>query len=286
VSHVSLGPGGGEVDLWTPWRRGGAGSTARSLLLTLLGEFVLPSGGSVWTATVIDAMGVLGVETTTTRQALARTAAAGLLTSERQGRRSRWELTPAATRLLVAGTERIYQFGRVRPDWDGRWLLVLVTVPETNRHLRYRLRVRLGWCGLVPLAGGVWVSPWPDREGEVLAALDELDLRSGALSFVGTPGGMTDFEGRASQIWDLDRVAAQYETFIETTEEVDPADERGAFAALLGLVHDWRHFPSADPGLPDRLLPEPWRARAAVELFHDRHERWAGPAWAWWRAAG
>jgi phenylacetic acid degradation operon negative regulatory protein len=279
---VTVNPNGHDIDLWTPWRRGGGGASARSMLLTLLGEFVLPTGGWAWTATVIEAMSTLGIEAATTRQALARTAAAGLLTSERDGRRSRWRLTPAAVRLLTEGTQRIYDFGRSGPEWDGRWLLVLTTVPETNRHLRYRLRTRLAWYGLAPLAGGVWVSPWPDREPGVLAALDELDLRAGAASFLGVPGGVGAIEARVAEIWHLDVLEAQYRAFIETARETGPGDDGEVFAALLGLVHDWRHFPSADPGLPDRLLPPSWPGRAAAEVFHTHHARWAGPAWSWW----
>jgi phenylacetic acid degradation operon negative regulatory protein len=280
-SDLAAGPNGHDVDLWTPWRRGG-GASARSMLLTLLGEFVLPTGGWAWTATVIEAMSTLGVEAATTRQALTRTAAAGLLVSERHGRRSRWRLTPAAVRLLIEETQRIYDFGRSGPEWDGRWLVVLTTVPETNRHLRYRLRARLGWYGMAPLAGGVWLSPWPDREGGVIAALDDLDLRAGAISFVGAPGGLGDIEARVAEIWNLDGLEAQYRTFIETAGEADPGDEREAFAVLLGLVHDWRHFPAADPGLPDRLLPHPWSGQAAARVFADCHLRWVAPARSWW----
>ena len=36
--------------------------SARSLLLTVLGEFVHPNGSPVWTATLVDALQVLGVE--------------------------------------------------------------------------------------------------------------------------------------------------------------------------------------------------------------------------------
>ena len=54
--------------------------SARSLLLTVLGEFVHARGGRVWTGTLVDALGALGVEQKSARQALARAAAAvGLL---------------------------------------------------------------------------------------------------------------------------------------------------------------------------------------------------------------
>ena len=78
-------------------RRHAAGSaSARGLLFTALGEFVLPAGGTAWTASFIDLLGRLGVEEKATRQALMRTASDGWLGSERVGRRTCWALTPCS----------------------------------------------------------------------------------------------------------------------------------------------------------------------------------------------
>jgi phenylacetic acid degradation operon negative regulatory protein len=56
-------------------RRHAAGAdSARGLLFTVLGEFVLPTGGSAWTSAFIEVFGRLGVEEKAIRQALARTA--------------------------------------------------------------------------------------------------------------------------------------------------------------------------------------------------------------------
>ena len=43
-------------------RREVGSASARSLLLTVLGEFVHPRHSSVWTATLLEALGSLGVE--------------------------------------------------------------------------------------------------------------------------------------------------------------------------------------------------------------------------------
>ncbi len=87
-------------------RRHAAGAaSARGVLFTILGEFVLPGGGQAWTSALIEAMRRLGIEEKSARQALMRTAADGWLLSERLGRRTRWRLTPAADRLLSEGTE-------------------------------------------------------------------------------------------------------------------------------------------------------------------------------------
>ena len=64
-------------------RRELGATSARSLLLTVLGEFVLPRPEPVWTQTLIDVLAELGVEQKSARQALARTAAEGLLASDR-----------------------------------------------------------------------------------------------------------------------------------------------------------------------------------------------------------
>ena len=122
-------------------------TSARSLLMTVLGEFVLPAGRPVWTWVLVDTLAGFGVAEKSARQALARAAAEGLLAPERVGRRTRWDLTPSAHSLLTEGARRIYDFGRGERPWDGRWLLLLISVPEAERDLRHRLRTRLSWAG-------------------------------------------------------------------------------------------------------------------------------------------
>src|SRR5689334_18466083 len=90
----------------------GAGS-ARGMLFTLLGEFVLPGEGAAWTSAVLAAFERMGVAEKATRQALMRTSNAGWLSAEKVGRRTRWLLTPAATKMLTDGARRIYSFGNL-----------------------------------------------------------------------------------------------------------------------------------------------------------------------------
>jgi phenylacetic acid degradation operon negative regulatory protein len=278
-----LEPVGRPPGSWRPWRPGHNPWSARALLLTVLGEFVQPDGERAWTSALIEAMAVLGVEPKTARQAIARTAAAGLLGSERSGRQVRWVLTPAGTGLLTEGAARIYQFGTQQEEWDGRWLVVLASVPEANRRLRYRLRVGLEWHGFAALSPGLWICPWVEREAAAVAVLGDLGLAGEALSFRAVPGALGALEERVAAFWDLDEVAASYQAFIQATEAKAPATPADTFVALATLVHDWRHFPAADPALPERLLPQGWPGRAAAGLFRERHSRWHASAWEWWR---
>src|ERR1700728_1808837 len=78
-------------------RRHAAGaSSARGLLFTLLGEFVLPGDGMAWTSAVLAVFARLGIEEKANRPALMRTADAGWLAGGKIGRRTRGAVTQSA----------------------------------------------------------------------------------------------------------------------------------------------------------------------------------------------
>jgi phenylacetic acid degradation operon negative regulatory protein len=261
-------------------RRHAAGAaSARGLLFTILGEYVLPAGGQAWTSAVIGTMGRVGVEEKATRQALMRTAAGGWLTAERVGRRTRWQLTPSADQLLTEGTERIYGFGAHRPAWDGRWLLVLARAAESERPARHLLRSRLTWAGFGSPAPGVWISTHAERLGEVEEVLAEAGLSGEAQVFDGSHvgGGIAAMVGQA---WDLRAVADQYGDFIATFAD---SRTRDPLAGTIELVHAWRRFPWTDPDLPSQLLPPQWIGVRAAALFRRRHAQWAPAATRAWQ---
>src|SRR5262249_31318535 len=164
--------------------------SARSLLLTLLGECVLPSGGPAWTTAFVGVLGGLGVEATTARQALARTASAGWLAAERDGRRTRWRLTEAGSPAPSRGARRLHGLPPPAAPWDGRWLRLLVSVPGRRREARHALRTRLAWAGLGSPAPGVWISANAAAEADAKQVLADLDLDGEAASFVGPSAGI------------------------------------------------------------------------------------------------
>jgi phenylacetic acid degradation operon negative regulatory protein len=265
-------------------RRHAVGDTsARSLLLTLLGEFMLPQKGPVWTSTIVEVLDSLGVEEKSARQALARTAADGWVASERVGRSVRWSLTPSGRRLLTEGAERIYAFGTPAPSWDGLWLILYVSVPESKRRLRHKLRTKLTWAGFGSPGPGMWISPLPDREAEVLSVVEGLGLDAGAMSFTARFAAIGSEAEMVRRAWDLDVVAAQYAGFVETFGERCPASAHETMLAQTRLVHEWRRFPFLDPRLPAELLPAGWIGDQARELFAGLHADWAAGAQQRWR---
>jgi phenylacetic acid degradation operon negative regulatory protein len=262
-------------------RRHVAGAeTARGLLFTILGEFVLRSGGAAWTAAIIDVLGRLGVAEKASRQALARTAADGWLTSERAGRRTCWRLTASAEQLLTEGTERIYGFTATRQEWDGRWLLVLARAPEADRAARHLVRTRMSWAGFGSPAPGVWLSPDAGRAAEATGVLADAGLVAESQLFRAEYAGGGQLAALAASAWDLDLIEERYEQFLgdfASQEAVDP------LARLIELVHAWRRFPWIDPVLPAELLPDRWSGSRAAQLFDQRHACWAARAMAEWQ---
>src|SRR3954464_14028740 len=95
-------------------RRSVGAPAARSVLLTILGEYVLPASGGAWQETLIGALGSLGSKTHAPRRGPARGVAAGGLRPERHGRRSRVLLAADTAEMLRAGAARIYGFGAPR----------------------------------------------------------------------------------------------------------------------------------------------------------------------------
>jgi phenylacetic acid degradation operon negative regulatory protein len=257
-------------------------ASARSLLLTVLGEFVLPSGRPVWTSTLIGLLADLDVAEKAARQAIMRSADHGWIEASRIGRETRWALTPAGTQLLREGTNRIYGFAAEDRPWDGRWLVVIVGVPENNRALRQRLRTQLGWAGLGSLDAGTWVTPRIGRENEAARVLAELGLQDGSWSFVASAGQIGDERSLARTAWDLDAIERRYEDFLELVRRRRPRTDGQALVAQVRLVQEWRRFPLLDPGLPRELLPPRWSGNRAAEVFRERHAAWAHRAQAAW----
>lgn len=262
-------------------RRSLGGQSARSLLLTVLGEYVLPRGGTVWTSTLLEALSLFGVEDKAARQALARAAKAGWLASERVGREARWRLTQQGTLLLAEGSGRIYAFDPARRDWDGTWLVLVISIPEERRADRHVLRTRLAWAGFGSLGQGVWLSPDTGRQSVIEPICEGLQRPTRLVCFIAELGEIGDAAELVHDAWNLEDLEQRYQAF--TTEFTGAAapEPSAAFTVQTRLVHEWRKFPFIDPGLPTDLLPSDWPGHRAHALFRQLHEQLAAGAGAW-----
>jgi phenylacetic acid degradation operon negative regulatory protein len=263
-----------------PGRRLLNAGSARSVLLTLLGEFLLPWGQPVWTRTVISALERLGFDETAARQAITRTRADGWITTTPVGRRGLLALTPGGEELLREGINRLAEFARQADRWDGGIvLLTLDTVGLAPAH-REEVRNRLRWSGFGQLSPSLYLSFDRRAEGQAVIALDDLGLRERAVSFCSRLGAIGDPRVVVERAWDLGEVAAARRSFIEAAERAAQGED--PFAARTRIIHAWRYLPLYDPGLPRDYEPAEWTGEhpAAVYLrLSARFERDANRCW-------
>lgn len=266
-----------SIEKVLPARRDGA----KALLLTVLGEFVLPSVGEAWTSSLVAAADALGIGEKNARQALARISDQGLIVGTRHGRSVRWALTPPGRQLLETGTQRIYEFGRHEVQWDGQWLVAHCPVAESQRAARNELRTELSFLGFGELSASLLVSPHVARDAQLREVLGRLGLLDeSTILWSKSVNGLEDNQ-LVAKAWNLDELGSSYRAFSDAHRTLDTGDPKAAFAALVELVHTWRRFPFADPELPTQLLPRNWAGATAVELFHDQHAVLSSQAQEW-----
>jgi phenylacetic acid degradation operon negative regulatory protein len=254
----------------------------RQLIVTLYGLYAREDDGWLSVAALVRLLAGLGVEEPAVRSSISRLKRRGLLAAERRSGSAGYALTPAARQILDDGDARI--FGRRRATAADGWVLVVFSVPESEREKRHQLRSRLARLGFGTAAPGVWIAPGHLAD-EAVDVLRRLGLDGYVQLFRGDHLAFGDLSARVRDWWDLDTLRGRYATFLDRHGPVRvrwarrrrPDPER-AFSDYVALVTDWRELPYADPGLPLAVLPPRWNGVRAAELFTDLGGRLAGPA--------
>jgi len=235
---------------------------ARSALFDLYGDHLRSRGSQAPVAAVVRLLDTVGIAAPAVRTAISRMVMQGWLEPVHLDAGRGYRTTERANRRLDETANRVYR--RSAPAWDGHWHLVLVD-PPSSRAARGRLRADLVFLGYAELLADVWISPFPRT------AVHEVLERAGASARTARADG---FDPEPTSAWDLDRLRASYDEWLASARQLvrqhlaGHADEdEAAFAARFHLVHEWRKFLFADPGLPEEMLPDDWPGRDAADLF-------------------
>ena len=241
---------------------------ARSALFDVYGDHLRTRGDRAPVAGLVRLLEPVGIAAPAVRTAISRMVMQDWLEPILLDGGRGYRATDRAIRWLDEAGDRIYR--RRDRAWDGTWHLVLVE-PVPARSARSRLRADLSFLGYAELADGVWASPWQRAGLDSVLAVAGTSARTARA---------TDFDPEPTEAWDLDALRAAYEqwpgvadTLVTEHGSLHEDPDEAAFAARFLLVHEWRKFLFADPGLPDALLPAGWPGRTAADHFEGEAAR-------------
>ncbi|NIS78895.1 MAG: phenylacetic acid degradation operon negative regulatory protein PaaX [Anaerolineales bacterium] len=255
-------------------------SHSQELIFTLYGDYIRHRGGEAWTGSLIELLGLFDLSGQAVRSTLSRMSQKGWLKSRRVSRFSFYSLTPKCINLLEEGARRIFQ---PRHDpWDGRWHLLIYSIPETKRHLRRKLRKRLLWLGFGTLNHATWISP-RDKRADIEQILETFDIHPYVEFFTAGNRDFSSDERIVARCWDLNRLNEYYAALIARYDPLyqqhkarlatgNSLDPQECFIQRFMLIHEYRSSPYLDPNLPLELLPDNWLCERATHLFQQYHE--------------
>ena len=247
-------------------------SRTGSIIITVFGDAIVPRGGSVALATLLEFFEMLAIDATVVRTAMSRLTADGWFERSKIGRNSFYRLVQKGRLTFDIATRHIYD--PPPPDWTGRFELLLIGNAEDRDASREALR-NAGFGNPVP---GVWIAPSGVPIPEEASRAIRLEVSA------------EDDSGRRllAESWPLDRTADAYLKFMKTFEPLrgffarrDKLSDADAFTARVLLIHHYRRVVLRDPLLPEALLPKDWPGRPARALCGEIYRALLSPSEQW-----
>lgn len=251
------------------------------LIISLFGLYARAEGNWLSVASVVALMADLGTEGQAVRSSVSRLKRRGVLRSDRRSGVAGYSVTESTLDVLAEGDVRIFE--RARATTEDGWLIVVFSVPESEREKRHALRSCLTRLGFGTAAPGVWAAPG-NLALEARQTLERRGLAGYVDIFAGDYLAFGDLRSKVRAWWDLDELTELYADFLSRYR---PEAERAssgkftpleAFCTYVPMLTQWRRLPYRDPGLPLSLLPPGWNGVTAGALFDEMNETLSAPA--------
>ena len=251
----------------------------RQLIVTLFGLYARAERNWLSVASIVKLMADLDIDGPAVRSSISRLKRRDVLLSTRFDGAAGYSLSQRSLDVVNEGDTRI--FDRRRATVDDGWLLVVFSVPESEREKRHSLRTALITLGFGTAAPGAWVAPG-NLERETRTMLDRRGLSSYVDIFRSEHVAFADLRSKVRSWWNLDQLSALYSQFVRrycgAAAVVGKTTPEKAFVQYAPMLTEWRRLPYLDPGLPLNLLPQGWTGVTAEELFAELNRQWSGPA--------
>ncbi|MEK4245810.1 MULTISPECIES: phenylacetic acid degradation operon negative regulatory protein PaaX [unclassified Psychrobacillus] len=254
-------------------------SNTQSMIFTIYGDYIRHYGNKIWIGSLIRLLKEFGHNEQSVRVAVSRMMKQGWLESEKVGNKSYYFLTKRGKLRMEEAANRIFKL--MPNEWDGKWRILMYTIPEEKRQIRDELRKELLWSGFGSFSNGCWISP-NNLDNEVEFLIEKYDINEYVDFFVSEYKGPKENKALVEKSWPLLEIEARYKEFITTYSQQYIVHQSmmndkkmslaECFVERTRLVHEYRKFLFIDPGLPKDLLPEIWSGNHAALLFEQYYK--------------
>lgn len=254
-------------------------SNTQSMIFTIYGDYIRHYGNKIWIGSLIRLLKEFGHNEQSVRVAVSRMMKQGWLESEKVGNKSYYFLTKRGKLRMEEAANRIFKL--MPNEWDGKWRILMYTIPEEKRQIRDELRKELLWSGFGSFSNGCWISP-NNLDNEVEFLIEKYDINEYVDFFVSEYKGPKENRALVEKSWPLLEIEARYKEFITTYSQQYIVHQSmmndkkmslaECFVERTRLVHEYRKFLFIDPGLPKDLLPEIWSGNHAALLFEQYYK--------------
>jgi phenylacetic acid degradation operon negative regulatory protein len=266
-----------EVDQQAP--TGARDTRLAQLIITIFGLYARAEHNWLSVASVVRLMSDLGVDGQAARSSISRLKRREVLRSERHAGAAGYSLAGPTLEVLAEGDVRIFE--RTRAVAEDGWIVVVFSVPESERDKRHALRSALTRLGFGTAAPGVWVAPG-NLARETRRTLERRGLSSYVDIFTGSHVAFGDLRSKVRHWWNLDELADLYADFLRRyrplLDRTAGASPPEAFRVYVPMLTEWRRLPYRDPGLPLAFLPPDWNGVTAGALFDELNGALRAPA--------
>ncbi|WP_409296629.1 phenylacetic acid degradation operon negative regulatory protein PaaX [Peribacillus sp. SCS-26] len=257
----------------------------RSMIFTLYGDYISHYGSKIWIGSLIRLLNEFGHNDQSVRAAISRMNKQEWVQAEKIGNKSYYSLTERGQKRIDEAAKRIF---KLKPEeWDGKWRILMYSIPEEIRSVRDELRKELIWSGFGTMSNSTWLSA-NNLEKQVGDLIEKYEIQPYVDFFTAEYKGPHENQRLVEKSWDLEDINAKYQEFISTYSQKYIIDknkiQKGqltdaeCFVERAKLVHEYRKFLFVDPGLPEELLPDKWLGSHAASLFSDYYKELAEPA--------
>ena len=250
--------------------------SARSVLVTIFGDSIVPLGGEIWLRQLIKLCAPFQFSERLLRTSMFRLNKDGWFDVERVGRQSVYRLSQWAHCEFADAERRIYH--RPTTTWDQQWTLVFVSMTVGDKAERDIAIAGLEQAGFRQITSGVMATPSanPDQANTILSRLGiepQVPVAVATFDNISTLVQATI----ANDTFTVEPATSRYREFIDRhsqqndTVEASINDEQ-AFVLRTIAMHDFRRARLVDPDLPAELVPRRWNRDQAFTLAVKLHQ--------------